>query len=202
MTSGAPKLQPGIPRRGRRCARGRRSGRSRGLCAGLSDVRTGEDGSSSSGWAAQPATRPMPSTTSGRSVASRPTHRPTTSRSSRPGPTTRDGTPPSRNGCAAQGSAPPTASWSFRWAEVIPSGRVGQHRPGARAGPEAGASIFGIVGRDGGYTAQVADACVVLPPLFADHVTPLTEGLCAVMWHLLVSHPSLTRHSTKWESMR
>jgi D-sedoheptulose 7-phosphate isomerase len=67
---------------------------------------------------------------------------------------------------------------------------------------EAGASIFGIVGRDGGYTAQVADACVVLPPLFADHVTPLTEGLCAVIWHLLVSHPSLARHSTKWESMR
>ena len=67
---------------------------------------------------------------------------------------------------------------------------------------ERGASIFGIVGRDGGYTAQVADACVVLPPLFADHVTPLTEGLCAVIWHLLVSHPSLARHSTKWESMR
>jgi D-sedoheptulose 7-phosphate isomerase len=62
------------------------------------------------------------------------------------------------------------------------------------------ASIFGIVGRDGGYTAQVADACVVLPPLFADHVTPLTEGLCAVVWHLLVTHPSLAVHSTKWES--
>ncbi len=65
-----------------------------------------------------------------------------------------------------------------------------------------GASIFGVVGRDGGFTAQVADACVVLPPLFADHVTPLTEGLCAVIWHLLVSHPSLARHSTKWESLR
>jgi D-sedoheptulose 7-phosphate isomerase len=65
-----------------------------------------------------------------------------------------------------------------------------------------GASIFGIVGRDGGYTAQVADACVVLPPLYVDHVTPLTEGLCAVIWHLLVSHPSLARRSTKWESMR
>jgi D-sedoheptulose 7-phosphate isomerase len=67
---------------------------------------------------------------------------------------------------------------------------------------ETGASIFGIVGRDGGYTAQVAAACVVLPPLFVDHVTPLTEGLCAVIWHLLVSHPSLARRSTKWESMR
>jgi D-sedoheptulose 7-phosphate isomerase len=65
---------------------------------------------------------------------------------------------------------------------------------------EVGASIFGIVGRDGGYTAQAADACVVLPPLFADHVTPLTEGLCAVVWHLLVSHPALALHVTKWES--
>ena len=65
---------------------------------------------------------------------------------------------------------------------------------------ETGASIFGIVGRDGGYTAQVADACVVIPPVFADHVTPHTEGLCAVIWHLLVSHPALARRSTKWES--
>jgi D-sedoheptulose 7-phosphate isomerase len=63
-----------------------------------------------------------------------------------------------------------------------------------------GASVFGIVGRDGGYTAQVADACVVVPPLFADHVTPHTEGLAAVLWHLVVSHPGLTRHETKWES--
>jgi D-sedoheptulose 7-phosphate isomerase len=47
----------------------------------------------------------------------------------------------------------------------------------------------------------VADACVVLPPLFPDHVTPLTEGLCAVVWHLLVSHPVLARSSTRWESL-
>jgi D-sedoheptulose 7-phosphate isomerase len=66
----------------------------------------------------------------------------------------------------------------------------------------AGASVFGIVGRDGGYTARVADECVVIPPLFDDHVTPHTEGLCAVLWHLLVSHPRLQTSATKWESTR
>jgi D-sedoheptulose 7-phosphate isomerase len=66
---------------------------------------------------------------------------------------------------------------------------------------ERGASILGIVGRDGGYTAKVADACVIIPPLFPDHVTPQTEGLCAVVWHLLVSHPALAQHTTKWESL-
>ena len=65
---------------------------------------------------------------------------------------------------------------------------------------EVGASIFGIVGRDGGFTSQVADACIVLPPLYPEHVTPLTEGLCAVVWHLLVSHPALAVNATKWES--
>lgn len=65
---------------------------------------------------------------------------------------------------------------------------------------EVGASVFGIVGRDGGYTAQVADVCVLVPALFTDRVTPHTEGLCAVIWHLLVSHPALQRHATKWES--
>jgi len=62
------------------------------------------------------------------------------------------------------------------------------------------AQIFGIVGRNGGYTAQVADACVVLPPLVQERITPHTEGLCAVVWHLLVSHPALARNATKWES--
>lgn len=66
---------------------------------------------------------------------------------------------------------------------------------------ERKSSIFGIVGRDGGFTAEVADACVVIPPLYADHVTPHTEGLCAVVWHLLVSHPALARTTTKWESV-
>ncbi len=66
----------------------------------------------------------------------------------------------------------------------------------------AGAHIFGIVGRDGGYTAQAAQACVVIPTISADRVTPHTEGLCAVLWHLLVSHPLLQRQGTKWESLR
>jgi len=64
-----------------------------------------------------------------------------------------------------------------------------------------GASVFGIVGRDGGYTAKVATACVVIPPLVAERITPHTEGLCAVVWHLLVSHPVLQRNATKWESV-
>jgi D-sedoheptulose 7-phosphate isomerase len=64
------------------------------------------------------------------------------------------------------------------------------------------AKVFGIVGRDGGFTAKAADACVVVPPLFPDRVTPHTEGLCAVLWHLLVSHPALKKSPTKWEGTR
>jgi len=67
---------------------------------------------------------------------------------------------------------------------------------------ERGASIFGIVGRDGGFTASVATACIVVPPSYPDRVTPHTEGLCAVLWHLLVSHPALAANATKWESLR
>jgi D-sedoheptulose 7-phosphate isomerase len=63
----------------------------------------------------------------------------------------------------------------------------------------AGAATFGIVGRDGGYTAAVGDAVVVIPPLFTDRTTPHTEGLCAVVWHLVVSHPDLQRVATRWE---
>jgi len=63
---------------------------------------------------------------------------------------------------------------------------------------EVGAKVLGIVGRDGGYTAKKADACVVIPPLHPTRVTPHTEGLCAVIWHLLVSHPALQQTSTKW----
>jgi D-sedoheptulose 7-phosphate isomerase len=66
---------------------------------------------------------------------------------------------------------------------------------------ERGAPIFGIVGRDGGTTAKLAEACVIIPPLFAPHITPHTEGLCAVVWHLLVSHPALARSATRWESL-
>jgi len=64
-----------------------------------------------------------------------------------------------------------------------------------------GADIFGVVGRDGGFTAEVARGCVIVPPLYDDHVTPHTEGLCAVVWHLLVSHPALARVGTKWEQV-
>ena len=65
-----------------------------------------------------------------------------------------------------------------------------------------GARIFGIVGREGGFTKLSADACVVIPPLAPDRVTPHTEGICAVIWHLLVSHPKLQQSSTKWESVK
>lgn len=67
---------------------------------------------------------------------------------------------------------------------------------------EAGAGIFGIVGRDGGYTLQVADACVLISAESEERVTPHTEGLCAVVWHLLVSHPELQVQPGKWESLR
>ncbi len=65
-----------------------------------------------------------------------------------------------------------------------------------------GAAVLGIVGRDGGYTKRMATACVVVPPLVPERVTPHTEGLAAVVWHLLVSHPALKRSETKWEAAR
>jgi D-sedoheptulose 7-phosphate isomerase len=65
-----------------------------------------------------------------------------------------------------------------------------------------GAQVLGIVGRDGGYTARVADACVIVPTVSADMVTPHTEAFQAVVWHLLVSHPKLKSAPTKWESTR
>ena len=63
-----------------------------------------------------------------------------------------------------------------------------------------GARIGGIVGRDGGYTASVADACVIIPTVNAATITPHTEAFQAVVWHLLVSHPLLKAAETKWES--
>ena len=66
---------------------------------------------------------------------------------------------------------------------------------------ETGAAVFGVVGRDGGFTAQAADVCIIVPTVNPDHITPQTEGLQAVLWHLLVSHPALKVHSTKWESV-
>jgi D-sedoheptulose 7-phosphate isomerase len=67
---------------------------------------------------------------------------------------------------------------------------------------ELGATVVGIVGRDGGYTAQAADACVIVPTVNPEHVTPHSEAFQAVIWHLLVSHPSLAVARTKWESTR
>jgi D-sedoheptulose 7-phosphate isomerase len=63
-----------------------------------------------------------------------------------------------------------------------------------------GAKVIGVVGRDGGYTAKVADACVIVPTVNPDNVTPHSEAFQAVVWHLLVSHPKLKANQTKWES--
>jgi D-sedoheptulose 7-phosphate isomerase len=63
-----------------------------------------------------------------------------------------------------------------------------------------GAKVTGIVGRDGGYTARVADACIVIPTVNPDTITPHSEAFQAVVWHLLVSHPKLKANQTKWES--
>ncbi len=64
-----------------------------------------------------------------------------------------------------------------------------------------GAKVTGIVGRDGGYTAQNADACVIIPTVNPDTITPHSEAFQAVIWHLLVSHPLLKANQTKWESV-
>lgn len=67
---------------------------------------------------------------------------------------------------------------------------------------ETGTAIVGVVGRDGGYTATVADACVIVPTVNPGTVTPHSEAFQAVVWHLLVSHPTLKVNATKWESAR
>jgi D-sedoheptulose 7-phosphate isomerase len=66
---------------------------------------------------------------------------------------------------------------------------------------EVGASIMGIVGRDGGYTAKVADACCIVPTVNSENVTPHSEAFQAVIWHLFVSHPKLKVQQTKWEAV-
>jgi D-sedoheptulose 7-phosphate isomerase len=71
-----------------------------------------------------------------------------------------------------------------------------------RFAKQVGAKITGIVGRDGGYTATVADACVIVPTVNPVHTTPHAEAFQAVVWHLIVSHPALKRSETKWESVR
>jgi D-sedoheptulose 7-phosphate isomerase len=67
---------------------------------------------------------------------------------------------------------------------------------------EIKAKIFGIVGRDGGYTAKVADVAIIIPTVNSDMVTPLTESFHAVVWHLMVSHPILKIQEAKWESIK
>ena len=64
-----------------------------------------------------------------------------------------------------------------------------------------GAMVTGIVGRNGGYTAEAADACVIVPTVDPQLITPLVEGLAAVVWHLLVSHPALALHKGHWEQI-
>jgi D-sedoheptulose 7-phosphate isomerase len=72
---------------------------------------------------------------------------------------------------------------------------------GLRLARNRGATIAGIVGRDGGYTAEVADACIVIPTISEDTVTAHAESFQAVIWHLLVSHPRLKRSEMKWEKV-
>ncbi len=67
---------------------------------------------------------------------------------------------------------------------------------------ELGTKICGVVGRDGGYTLKVADACVLIPLVNNDTITPHTEGFQAIVWHLLVSHPELQKYEMKWESVK
>jgi len=63
-------------------------------------------------------------------------------------------------------------------------------------------TILGIVGKDGGYTNSNSFACVVVPPLFSNHITPHTESICSIILHLIVSHPDLKSEQTKWESIK
>jgi D-sedoheptulose 7-phosphate isomerase len=72
---------------------------------------------------------------------------------------------------------------------------------GLQYAKSVGSKIVGVVGRDGGYTATVADAAVIVPTVSPDHVTPHTEAFQAVVWHLMVSHPRLQAARTKWESI-
>ena len=64
------------------------------------------------------------------------------------------------------------------------------------------AKVLGIVGRDGGYTAQMADACVIVPPIDSETITPHSESFQSVIWHLIVSHPEMKECAMKWESIK
>ena len=68
-------------------------------------------------------------------------------------------------------------------------------------GKSIGCKLVGVVGRDGGYTSKVADACVIVPTVNEKTITPHTEAFQAVVWHLIVSHPKLKLNETKWESV-
>ena len=68
-------------------------------------------------------------------------------------------------------------------------------------GKSIGCKLVGVVGRDGGYTAKVADVCVVIPTVNEKTITPHTEAFQAVVWHLIISHPKLKLYETKWESV-
>ena len=71
-----------------------------------------------------------------------------------------------------------------------------------KLGKERGCTVLGIVGKDGGYTAQVADACCIIPTVNDANITPHQEAFQAVVWHLFVSHPKLKVNATKWESTK
>ena len=65
-----------------------------------------------------------------------------------------------------------------------------------------GSKIYGVVGRDGGFTGQVANHCVIIPPINSDTITPQTESFQALIWHCIVSHPDLAINEMKWESVK
>jgi D-sedoheptulose 7-phosphate isomerase len=71
-----------------------------------------------------------------------------------------------------------------------------------RYAKDIGSKIIGIVGRDGGYTANVADACVIIPTINEKTITPQTEAFQAVIWHLIVSSPAMQKYDMKWESTK
>ena len=73
--------------------------------------------------------------------------------------------------------------------------------PGIHLCHPTGARVLGILGKDGGYTATQADACVIIPTVNPNNITPHSEAFQAVVWHLFVSHPSLKVNQTKWESV-
>jgi D-sedoheptulose 7-phosphate isomerase len=66
---------------------------------------------------------------------------------------------------------------------------------------QVNSKIAGVIGRDGGYTAKVADACIIIPTVNEENITPHSEAFQSVIWHLLVSHPKLKLNQTKWESI-